>query len=69
MNPKDGTTRARLALGLQMESISASDVKGTVLMSRALSSILAVLDWVSGTAQVLHHTLGHLERVQLPRVS
>ena len=69
MNPQDGTTRARLPLGLHMESTYASDVKGTVLMSRALSSILAVVDCVSGTAQVLDHPLRHLERLQLPNVS
>ena len=57
MDPKEGSIRAQVPLGLHIESTAASDTKGTVLVSGRLSSLLAVVDFVSGTTQVLNHTL------------
>lgn len=56
-DPKDGSTKARLPLGLHIESMAASDIQGTVLVSGRLSSLLAIVDFAAGTTEVLEHTL------------
>ena len=57
LDPKDGSTKARLPLGLHIESMAASDIQGKVLVSGRLSSLLAIVDFGSGTTEVLEHSL------------
>lgn len=57
MEPATGVLRVAMPTGLHIESIAASDSKGVLLVSGRLSSLLARVDFVTGSVEVLEHTL------------